>query len=404
MSPLRPENPRPDPLLSSDGAPGREEFALDPTRRHVNHGSYGAVPRRTIEHRTALLAQLEANPFRWFEELPPRHAAVREAIAPFVGAPASEIGMVANASAAASAVFQSIRLESGDEILVTDHVYGAVAMGARRIAEHRGAVLRTVEVPLAADAEAALAAILDGVTARTRLVVVDHLSSATARLFPVHEVVAALADRDVVLAIDGAHALGILPAAAVRAPNVVWFGNLHKYPCAPRGAAVIVAQGAVAQRLMPIIDSWGADLPFPERFDLQGSLDTTGFLSAGHAIDTLDAQFGWSRIREYSARLGGWAETLLAGALGDLMDADPVPDRGMAYAEHRLLRLPPGVAADPVGARLLKDRLATEAQCEVGVASWRGAGFIRVSAHAYNEADDYEQLVERGMPVIASLR
>lgn len=395
---------RPTPLLSAEGTTGRDEFRLDPARRHVNHGSYGAVPARTIDFRTRLTEELEGNPFRWFEELPPRHAAVREALSAFAGAPADEIAMVTNASAAASSVYASLRLAPGDEVLLTDHIYGAVAMGARRIAGQWGAQLRVAPVPLAADEDETLAAVLAAVTDRTRLVIVDHISSATARLFPVQRLVDALADRDLVVLVDGAHALGILPASAVRARNAIWFGNLHKYPCAPRGAAVLVAQGELAQRLVPVIDSWGAELPYPARFDLQGAIDTTGFLSSAHAIDTLGSLFGWDRIRAHSRDLGAWAADLLADALAPLMDTSPLPERGMPIAEQPLLRLPDGVAADPVGARLLKDRLAAEAGCEVGVASWKGTGFVRISAHVYNQADDYEQLVERGIPVIASLR
>jgi len=394
---------RPAALATIHGVHGREEFRLDPGRRHLNHGSYGAVPSRTIDHRAALIERLEANPFRWFEELPPRHASMRAAIAGYVGAPTDEIAMVANASAAASAVYASIPLHPHEEVLLTDHTYGAVAMGAQRYARHWGATVRTVPVPLAARSDEALATILDAVTERTRMVVVDHISSATARLFPVLELVDALAARDIIVVIDGAHSLGILPQAAVRAEHVVWFGNLHKYPCAPRGAAVLVAQGDLAQRLVPIIDSWGAELPYPERFDLQGSIDSTGFLSVAHAIDTLDELFGWDRIRNYSAELGTWATETVARALAELMDADPIADVGMPVPQQPLLRLPPGVAADAVGARLLKDRLATEADCEVGVSSWNGTGFIRISAHAYNEAADYEQFVARGIPVIASL-
>ncbi|MDP3207914.1 MAG: aminotransferase class V-fold PLP-dependent enzyme [Rhodoglobus sp.] len=394
----------PPPLTTIHGVPGREEFRLDPAVGHLNHGSFGAVPSRTIDYRAELTTRLEANPFRWFEELPPRHASVRAAISSFVGAPPSEIAMVANASAAASTLFASIPLRSRDEVLITDHTYGAVAMGAQRYARHWGASVRTAPVPHAARSNETLATILDSVTDHTRMVIVDHISSATARLFPVVELVEALADRDIIVAIDGAHSLGILPEASVRAERAVWFGNLHKYPCAPRGAAVLVAQGDLAQRLFPIIDSWGAELPFPERFDLQGSVDSTGFLSAAHAIDTLEEQFGWDRIRAYSAELGAWAATTIASALGDLMDVDPTPDVGMPVPQQPLLRLPPGVAADPDGARLLKNRLAVEAGCEAGVTTWSGTGFMRISAHAYNEAADYEQFLDRGIPVIASLR
>ncbi len=395
--------PRPAPLTTVDGARGRDEFRLDPSRKHLNHGSFGAVPARAIDHHASLLERLEANPFRWFEELPELHAAARASLADFVGAPVNELAMVANASAAASAVFVSLPLNEGDEILLTDHIYGAVAMGAHRYATQRGASVRTVPVRHAAASDEVLAVMLDAITERTRMVVIDHISSATARAFPVVELVEALADRDIVVVIDGAHAPGILPQAAVRSPNAIWFGNLHKYACAPRGAAVLVAQGELAQRLFPVIDSWGAELTYPERFDLQGSIDTTGFLSAVCAIETLEELFGWDRIRSYSATFGAWAAETVAAALSELMDENPLVDVGMPVAQQPLLRLPPGVAADPAGARELKDRLAAEAGCEVGVSTWNGTGFVRLSAHVYTEASDYDQFIAAGVPVIASL-
>ena len=393
----------PAPVRSIEGVRVWDEFGLDPAKRHLNHGSYGAVPSRTIAHQAALKQQLESNPFRWFEELPPRHEAARAALAGFVGAPIDELAMVANASAGASVVFASIPLRPGDEVLITDHVYGAVVMGAKRYTRHWGARVRVVPVPHAARSDETLARILNAVSGRTRMVIVDHVSSATARAFPVSELATALVDRDIIVVVDGAHALGIQPAAAIRAPNVVWFGNLHKYPCAPRGAAVLVAQGGLEQQLCPLIDSWGAELPYPHRFDLQGSLDSTGFLAAPHAIDTLESLFGWDRIHRYAADLGAWAVSIIAPALAGYMHDDPVPDVGMPLPEQPLLRLPRGVAADGEGARELKDRLAAEAGCEVDVSTWNGRGFIRISAHAYNEVGDYEHFVERGIPVIASL-
>src|SRR5699024_3488567 len=144
----------------------------------------------------------------------------------------------------------------------------------------------------------------------------------------------------------------------------IWFGNLHKYPCAPRGAAVLVAQGDLAQQLYPVIDSWGTNDPFPDRFDIQGAVDNTGFLASVHAIDTLEKLFGWANIRQYSARLATAATEIVAPQLGYLLDKDPVVDVGVPVAEQALLRLPSGVASNPDGARLLKDRLATDAQCE----------------------------------------
>ena len=402
----------PAPLRGLDGRRGRDYFSLDPAITHLNHGSYGATPTAALTFQDGLRRNMESNTLRWFENLPARHRAQREMLAPFVGAPVEELAMVHNASAAATAVFSSIPLTAGDEVLVTSHVYGAVAMGAARAARRAGAQFRTIPIPLAATDAQVCETVMDALTPRTRMLVVDHISSSTVRAFPVERLTELLADHGVVLVVDGAHALGILPRAAVRAPHVVWFGNLHKYPCAPRGSAVLVAQGEVADSLFPVIDSWGAEDPFPERFDQQGALDTTGFLSAAEAIRTLDEAFGWDTIREYSAQLGRYAISVIAPALGaiDGLDeaqsmrisgAGPRPAVGMPVAAQPSVRLPAGVATDGPAARALKDVLHERAGCEVGVSTWEGTGFIRISAHVYNEPADYDHFVDAAVPIIA---
>lgn len=396
----------PAPLTSTEGTTGREEWALDPAKRHLNHGSYGAVPRRTLEHQTVLKEELERNPLRWFDSLPERLAAERAALAPFLGAPAHELAVIPNASAGASAVLASTRFQPGDEILVTDHIYGSVLMAAERAARRDGAVVRTVPIPLAAGPRETLELITGGVGPRTRMLIVDHVSSATARAFPVEDLVSALAEAEVAVVVDGAHAPGLLdsPArAADGSDRVVWFGNLHKFASAPRAAAVLVARGETAARLHPPIDSWGAMLDFPERFDQQGTNDMTGFLSASYGIGELERLFGWQRIRDYAAELGAYAVSIIAPALEALQDAPARPEVGMAQPAQPLLRLPDGIVTDGASQRLLKNRLSAEADVEAGIMVWRGQGFLRISAHAYTVAADYEQLVERGIPVIASM-
>jgi len=398
---------RPAPLTSTEGTSGREEWALDPGKRHINHGSYGGVPRRTLDYQRALKAELESNPLRWFDGLPERLATERVALAPFIGARADEIAVVPNASAAASVMFGNLALAAGEEILVTEHVYGSVRMGAERFATRWGAAVRSVPIALAADATETLAAIESARTARTRILILDHISSATARGFPVAELVAVASARGIRVIVDGAHAPGLVdaPARVTEAdPDSVWFGNLHKYAAAPRAAAVLVARGDTAQQLYPLIDSWSLPLAFPERFDQQGSNDMTGFLSASFGIALLERLFGWDRLREYGTRLSDYAVSIITPALAELSDQDPTVDLGMPQPLQRLLRLPAGVAVDGDTARVLKNRLAAEADVEAGIMPWNGQGFLRLSAHAYNEAADYEQFVERGMPVIASLR
>lgn len=398
---------RPLPLTSSEHTTGAQEWDLDPAKRHLNHGSYGAVPRRTLVFQAGLKRQLESNPLRWFDGLPEKLATERAALAPFVGAAPHEIAVIPNASAGASVMFANLRLSPGDEVLTTDHVYGSVFMGAERFARRYGATVRRVPIPLSADAFSTRELIVAAFTDKTRVLIVDHIASATARGFPVSELVAAAGERGIAVLVDGAHALGITESPATvthGSPDAVWFGNLHKYAAAPRASAVLVARGESAQELYPLIDSWSLPLPFPERFDQQGSNDMTGFLSASYGIGEIERLFGWDRLRDYAAELSRYAVSIIAPALGELQNANPIVELGMAQPLQRLLRLPTGVAVDGDSARILKNRLSAEAGVETGIMPWNGNGYLRLSAHAYNEAADYEQFVERGVPIIADLR
>src|SRR5690625_3151060 len=300
------------------GRPGRECFRLDPNSTHLNHGSYGATPVNTLGYQEQLNRQLASNPLSWFDSLPSRMMQTRRDIAEFIGAPEREIAAVQNASAAASSVFNSLSLGPGEEIVVTDHIYGAIRMGAERLARRYGAVVRTVELPLRLSNEAIVDRVVGEISAKTRLLIIDHISSATARIFPVAQIAQALGRRQgLVILVDGAHSLGLMTSPALRPSNVVWFGNLHKFACAPSGAAVMVSQQPLADNWFPVIDSWGTPEGFQIRFDYQASSNTTAFLSAPHAIMTVKKLFGWDVVREFSAELGMQIRELVTKHIAD---------------------------------------------------------------------------------------
>jgi len=394
-------------LRDREGNPGFEAFQLDPAALHLNHGSYGATPAETRIFQTRLNEEIAKNTLRWFDGLPFRMAQARQELSEFLGAPEDEIAAVQNASAAASSIFNSLNLRSGEEIVLTDHIYGAVRMGVERLARRCGAKIVTVPVPLLSGAEEVVERVIGAVGDRTRLVLVDHISSATARRFPVERISAELAGSErVVLLVDGAHAPGLLPSPALREPHVVWFGNLHKYACAPSAAAVLVSQQPLADKWYPVIDSWGALDAFPERFDQQGSTNSTAFLSAPHAISTMESLFGWDRVREFSSALGSRIrDQILRHVRDDLyhlydrtdsvLPVDRFIDSELpgGVSALPLFPLPRGVAATPDSARELKFFLRKKLGAEVGVSTWNGLGLIRFSPHAYNSWSEYEKFL-----------
>ncbi|MFJ9757829.1 aminotransferase class V-fold PLP-dependent enzyme [Streptomyces sp. NPDC101149] len=391
----------PHPLLLADGAPAVQAWSLDPGLKHLNHGSFGAVPLVAQRRQEELRAEMERAPVVWFPTLPQRIAATRVELAAYLGVAADDLALVPNASAGASVVFAALTRRRGGEIVVTDHGYGAVTMGAERLARRWGGRVRTARVPLDADEEQAAAAVIAETGEDTDLIVVDHITSATARRMPVERIGEAARSRDIPLLVDGAHAPGLLASPLAEATCDFWVGNLHKWGCAPRGTAALIARGPLRDRLYPLIDSWGAADPYPDRFDQQGTLDATAYLSAPTALDFVESTWGWENARRYMDELADYAAYVIGAAIADLTDTpgDAV-DVGMPVPGMRLVRLPDGLGPTRIEADALRDRAARELGVEAAFTSFDGIGYLRVSAHVYNTPADYEYFAESCVPVL----
>lgn len=371
------------------------DWTLDPEVRHLNHGSFGAAPRSVLAVQGKLREEMDGNPDAWFRALPGRVAEARAEVAAFLRVPADELAFVLNASSGVSAVLNSQVLERGSRILLTDHSYGAVTMGVRRVAARAGALVDIVRVPLDASAERIRALFAEELArpgAPVALVVVDQITSPTARLFPVAAIVEEAHAVGARVLVDGAHAPATLaePLAQAGAADY-WTGNLHKWALAPRGTAALVARGPLAQELIPATDSWGAPNPFPERFDQQGTQDCTQWLAAPAGAAFLAERGGWDVARTELAERVGAAQAQLAEALGQDLAGVSVNEA----PTMRLIPLAAGLATDPEAAAALQRRIARELRCEVSVTSWDGRGFLRLSAHVYNRPEDYAYLAER---------
>jgi isopenicillin-N epimerase len=394
--------PAPRPLLLPDGRPAAEAWSLDPAMRHLNHGSFGAVPLAAQREQQRLREEMDRAPVVWFPGLPGRVAAARAAVAAFLRVPVGDLALVPNASAGASVVYGSLPHRPGGEVVVTDHGYGAVTMGAERLARRWQGTVRTAGVPLDAGPEEAAAAVLAEVTDRTGLIVLDHITSATARWMPVAAVGAAARERGVPLLIDGAHVPGLAEDPLDGLQFDVWVGNLHKFGCAPRGASALVARSGLRDRLHPLIDSWAAHASFPERFDTQGTVDATGYLAAPTSLDFVERTWGWPAARAYLGELADYAEGVIGEAFARFTGESAAVDVGMPVNALRLVRLPDGLAPDRLTADALRDRVAAELGVEAAFTSFGGRGYFRLSTHVYNTPGDYEDFAERCAPVLAA--
>jgi isopenicillin-N epimerase len=264
----------PDPIIGA-----RLLFSLDPAVSHLNHGSFGAVPLAVQRAQQRLRDEVEANPVRFYAggALHDRIAAARRHLAGFVGLDPDGCAVVPNATTGAAIVLGSVRLGPGDEIVTTDHGYGAVSLAVARTCRETGAVAREAPVDLAATDDEVVAAVRAAVTGRTRLVVVDLVTSPTARVFPVAAVHAALRGTGVPLFVDAAHGPGLVTDPA---PGDFWVGNLHKWAYAPRGTALLHVAEPWRHAVRAPVVSWRQPEGFPGALEFAGITDLTPWLAA----------------------------------------------------------------------------------------------------------------------------
>ncbi|WP_240542029.1 aminotransferase class V-fold PLP-dependent enzyme [Bifidobacterium sp. CP2] len=211
------------------------------------------------------------------------------------------------------------------------------------MARRDGATLRTIHVLIDADGDTVVDVVTAAMTDRTSFIVLDQITSATAMLFPAHRIAAEAHRRGIRILIDGAHAPGQLADPIGGLESDWWIGNFHKFPCAPRGTALLVlppAGGRDGQDLWPLIDSWGYGRPFPERFDEQGTQDLCGPIAAPDAWHEIDRLWGWDAVRSYMTALADYAERHVAQSASEISREDCSSPVRLPSPAMRLVRLP----------------------------------------------------------------
>ena len=377
------------------------EWGLDEEVTYLNHGTVGVVPRRVLDAQQELRIEIERRPsqflLRELATLPgstawphePRLRTAASAVASFLGARGEDLVFVDNATSGANAALRSAGLRAGDEVLVTDHGYGGVTLATRFVAREAGATVREVTLPSGgAGDDEIVDAIAGAITPRTRLVVVDHIGSATAQILPI----AAIAERchaaGVQVLADGAHVPGMVPLD-IEALGVDWYvGNLHKWCWSPRGTGILWARPEHQATLHPPVISWGLDQGYTTEFDWTGTRDPSAWLTAPFAIDLM-LETGVEAIREHNHDLAWQAALLLNERFGTRMEV----------AEERFgsmvtIPLPGELGHTEEQAHQLRDVLLYEDRIEVPVVARQGYLWVRVSAQVYNESADIERLAE----------
>jgi len=373
-------------MNAATGLPDASAWSLDPGLAYLNHGGFGAAPVCVLDRQQELRAAMERNPSGFLAgELPGLLDSARSQIAAFLGAEEEGLVFVDNATSGAQTVIAQAGLGPGDEVLTTDHCYPAVLAQLRRAAAATGAALRIAPVPMRPSGRAEVAeAVLSRLTARTRLVVVDHVASCSGLVFPVEEIAAHCRGENVPVLVDGAHAAGMLAVDLASLGADFWVGNLHKWVCAPKASAVLYSAPPWREALRPLVASHGFFDGYRPSFDWTGTRDPTSMLAAPAAL-AFFGEAGWTAVRRHNEDLVRVGADLVAHRIGtDSCTAD-----GLAAAMRVVpLRAPLSEAE----ARAAERRLLDEHGIVVPVTYHDGFRWLRLSAQLYNTLDDFERL------------
>lgn len=377
----------------------RAQFFLEPECTYLNHGSFGALARPVAEAANALRLQAERQPSRFMmEELPDLIRDSADDLGKYLGARGRDIVFVDNATTAVNAVLRSLAFLPGDEVVTTSFAYSAVKKTLEFITERAGARLITAEIPYPlispADTVEAIAAVM---TRRTRLLVVDHVSSGTGLVLPINDIVRLARDRDIPVLVDGAHAPGMLPVKLEQLDATWYAGNCHKWLGTPRGCGFLWTYPDFQPRVRPTTISKHMGDGYNAAFDWPGTKDFTSWLSVGAAID-FRASLGEAEIYAYCRRLAARAARLLS----DTWQSDLGSPRGM-MGFVATVALPSPARATPETAKKIRQVLRSEHNLETYVVAIDGRLWVRISAYVYNELSEFERLAELAPKVAAEL-
>jgi isopenicillin-N epimerase len=366
------------------------EWLLDPEVAYLNQGAFGALPKPVAHAAAELRAQMEANPSALLiRDLPKRIDRVREQVSALLGGDPAGAVFVANATAGTATAIAALEstFNPGDELLTTDHRYAAVTAQFARSAARYGVTPVVAHVPLDVHTiNDVVTAIVERITARTKLLVVDSIASLSGFVFPVVEIVAAAHERGVPVLVDAAHAPGQIDVDLTTIGADFWVGNMHKWICSPRAAAYFHVAPQWRDTVRPLVASHGYALGFHEAFDWTGTFDPVTVLAVPAAFGFWSTQGGWDEVRRRQREIVDDGAKRVAAALDT---TSPIDEQ--FRAAMRIVELP--MALDAATARQIETALAAR-RIEVSLMPLHERSWVRVCGQIYNTPDDYDRLAE----------
>lgn len=392
--------------MAAPSLPSANELArhwsLDPSIDFLNHGSFGACPTAILAAQRDWQLRLEREPVLFLHrELESCLDGARDALARFVGAAPDDLAFVPNATAGVNTVLRSLSFAPGDELLTTDQEYNASRNALDFVARQHGATVVVAPIPFPiASPDVVVERVLAQVTPRTRLALLDHVSSPTGVVFPIERLVAELAARGIDTLVDGAHGPGQLPLALDALGGAYYTGNCHKWMCTPKGSALLHVRRDRQARIRPLAISHGANSARRDRslfrieFDWPGTFDPSAWLVLPQAIAFLEGLVpgGFAEIRRRNHALVVAGRALLQEALGG--GAPPCPESMVGSLAAVVLPDQERPGAPPLGLDPLHLRLFEHHRIEVPVPLWPAPPrrLLRISAQLYNAPEQYVRL------------
>jgi isopenicillin-N epimerase len=362
----------------------KTDFLLDPNVIFLNHGSFGACPAPVFEVYQCWQRRLERQPVQFlgrdYDAL--MHTA-RQSVAAYVHTAVDNLIFVPNATTGINTVARSLQLNPGDEVLATNHEYGAIDHTWSDVCARTGAVYKQQSIPLPYDPAAFVEYLWQGVTARTRVIAISHMTSATALIFPVAEVCRRARSQGILTVIDGAHVPGHRPLDLDAIGVDFYAGNLHKWLCAPKGSGFLYVRPEHHEMVRPLVTSWGhEEATFAARHQWQGTRDIAAFLSVPDAIQ-YQAERDWETVRDRCHALA----VMTRDAINALTGLEPICPPS-AFRQMFTVKLP---VADAFAFTAV---LYKQFNVEVPAIAWEGGQYIRVSIQGYNTLADVDRLIE----------
>lgn len=381
-------------------------WPLDPSVKHLNHGSFGACPREVLAYQQAIRDRFEASPVPFVtREMRPLFDAARRRLAETVGADAAGIVAVSNATSGVNTVLRSLQFDSRDEIVVTNHGYNACNNAVHFVAQRSGGVtVKVAEIPFPVSSEQEIVdAVLSQLTSRTRLVVIDHVTSPTGLILPLKPILDELNRRGIESLVDGAHAPGMIPLELELFGATYYTGNCHKWLCSPKSVGFLYVAEERRDAVVPLVISHGwntaraASSHFQDQFDWPGTFDPSVWLSVPVAIDFLERLLpgGLAELQQRNHQLVVEARRFLC----ERLDVAPLCPESMLGAMATLLlpeadqdvELEPDETA-PTPSDPWVGQLLQKFGIDVPVFQWNHRRYVRVSAQVYNHLDQYRAL------------